>query len=140
MMFINDRDEGLTGSILKFADYEKLHGSVASWEDHNALRRDLNKFLEWSKSTILNYKFTNARWCSFRGAIRSGIYMACLRGKLKMVIVEKVLIRRIRNLEAFEHCYMQACRQANRMLVLRDRTIASIYVLTRTYSSDCIPP
>ena len=48
LIFIDDIDEGLRSSILKFADDTKIYGVVNSWEDRERLQKDLNRLVEWA--------------------------------------------------------------------------------------------
>lgn len=46
---INDIDEGLRSSILKFADDTKLFGSAMNKGEHIIVQEDLNALMEWSR-------------------------------------------------------------------------------------------
>jgi hypothetical protein len=49
LVFINDIDEGLRSSILKFADDTKLFGSAMNKGEHIIVQEDLNALIEWSR-------------------------------------------------------------------------------------------
>ena len=48
-MFIDDIDEGICSTVLKFADDTKLVAKVGSEEDRDRLRQDLIELFRWSE-------------------------------------------------------------------------------------------
>ena len=49
LIYINDLDDGIVNSILKFADDTKIFGAVSDLAQHQQLQDDLNTLLQWSK-------------------------------------------------------------------------------------------
>ena len=58
-IFINALDEGVEGTIIKFADDTKVGGAVASPEGQEALQRDLERLEHWA--TIAGTKFNQCK-------------------------------------------------------------------------------
>ena len=49
IVFIDDIDEGIRSTVLKFADDTKLVARVGSEEDRERLRQDLVELYKWSE-------------------------------------------------------------------------------------------
>ena len=49
IVFIDDIDEGIRSTVLKFADDTKLVARVGSEEDRERLRQDLIELFKWSE-------------------------------------------------------------------------------------------
>ena len=54
-MYIDDIDEGLSNSILKFADDIKVWGKVSNKEDWLSMQEDLNKLCKWSEENEIPF-------------------------------------------------------------------------------------
>uniref|UniRef100_A0A803TBS9 Reverse transcriptase domain-containing protein n=1 Tax=Anolis carolinensis TaxID=28377 RepID=A0A803TBS9_ANOCA len=54
-IFINDLDEGLEGSIIKFADDTKLGGITKTPEDRNRIQNDLNRLERWAETNKMKF-------------------------------------------------------------------------------------
>ena len=50
MVYINDLEEGVTGNILKFADYTKLFTKTKKIGDKQNLQDDIDKLVKWSEN------------------------------------------------------------------------------------------
>ena len=50
IIYINDIDVNVSSSLLKFADYTKLHSNVCTYNQTHRLQCDLDKMSEWSHS------------------------------------------------------------------------------------------
>ena len=69
IVFIDDIDEGIRSTVLKFADDTKLGARVGSEEDRKRLRQDLFKLFKWSedwkmlfnldKCAVMHFRFAN---------------------------------------------------------------------------------
>ena len=49
LIFINDLDEGIINSILKFADDTKIFGPAQCHRDREYLQKDLEKLVSWAE-------------------------------------------------------------------------------------------
>ena len=49
LVYIDDLDEGVTGNILKFADYTKLFRKTKEIGDKQKLQDDIDKLVRWSE-------------------------------------------------------------------------------------------
>ena len=49
VIYINDIDDGITSSLLKFADDTKLLRKVGTQDDCEALQKDLHTMHKWSE-------------------------------------------------------------------------------------------
>ena len=50
LVYINDLEEGVTGKILKFADYTKLFTKTKEIGDKQNLQDDIDKLVKWSEN------------------------------------------------------------------------------------------
>ena len=57
MVYINDLEEGVTGSILKFADVTKLFGKTKEIGDKQNLQDDIEKLVKWSEKWQISFNF-----------------------------------------------------------------------------------
>ena len=49
IIYINDIDDGITSSLLKFADDTKLLRKVGTQDDGEELQKDIHKMYKWSE-------------------------------------------------------------------------------------------
>ena len=49
LIYINDLEEGITGNILKCADYTKLFRKTMGIGDKQTLQDDIDKLVRWSE-------------------------------------------------------------------------------------------
>lgn len=72
LIFIDDLDEDLASSVLKFADDTKVFGVVNSVDDRNKLQSDLKRLVDWSdkwqmkfnvgKCKVMHFGKGNLEW------------------------------------------------------------------------------
>lgn len=53
--FINDLDEGIQGSLIKFVDDTKLGGIANTTEDRRSLQEDLDKMEYWAEINRMTF-------------------------------------------------------------------------------------
>uniref|UniRef100_A0A803THV8 Reverse transcriptase domain-containing protein n=1 Tax=Anolis carolinensis TaxID=28377 RepID=A0A803THV8_ANOCA len=54
-IFINELDEGLEGTIIKFADDTKLGGIANTPEDRSRIQNDLNRLERWAETNKMKF-------------------------------------------------------------------------------------
>ena len=57
LVYINDLEEGVTGSILKFADDTKLFRKTKEIGDKQHLQDDIDKLVKWSEKWQMLFNF-----------------------------------------------------------------------------------
>ena len=57
LVCINDLEEGVTGKILKFADYIKLFRKTKEISDKHKLQDDIDKLVRWSEKWQMLFNF-----------------------------------------------------------------------------------
>ena len=72
LVFINDLEEGVLNSLLKFADDTKLFGVVDNVTQHDQLQRDLCTIVEWSKTWQMEFNVDKCNILHF-GNEKSGM-------------------------------------------------------------------
>ena len=136
LMFIDDLDEGLTSTVLKFADDTKIFETVNDWEDRKRLQRDLDRLVEWSERWQMKFNVSKCKVMHLgRGNERWNYVMNGQR--LKVVRKEKDLgVMITDDLKVSVQC-TAAHAKANRMLGLISRTMVSrnAGIMTRLYKS-----
>ena len=55
LIFINDLDEGIINSILKFADDTKIFGPAQCHRDRECLQKDLEKLVSWAEQWQMEF-------------------------------------------------------------------------------------
>jgi len=136
LIFIDDIDEGLRSSILKFADDTKIYGVVNSWEDRERLQKDLNRLVEWASRWQMKF---NEEKCNVMHLGRENMgWNYVMNGKrLKVVEEEKDLgVLLTRDMKVSVQCG-GAYAKANKMLGLIRRVIVNKRkdIMLRLYKS-----
>ena len=57
LVYINDLEEGVTGSIMKFADDTKLFRKTKEIGDKQNLQDDIDKLVKWSEKWQMSFNF-----------------------------------------------------------------------------------
>ena len=57
LVYINDLEEGVTGSILKFTDYTKLFRDTKEIGDKQNVQDDIDKLVKWSEKWQMLFNF-----------------------------------------------------------------------------------
>ena len=60
-MFINDLDDGVQSTVLKFADDTKLYTEVTKEEGGEQLQEDLDKCTEWAKQWMMEFNVAKCK-------------------------------------------------------------------------------
>jgi hypothetical protein len=120
-VFINDIDQSVISSLLKFADDAKLFRVIYSSDDVESLRTDLGKLFEWSKEWLMLF---NVEKCKVMHLGRNNDRCSySLDGKILSEVLEEkdlgVIIQE--DLKVSKQC-SKAASTANRVLGMIKRT------------------
>ena len=66
LVYINDLEEGVTGSILKFADDNKLFTKTKEIGDKQNLQDDIDKLAKWSEKWQMLFNFGKCKYLHTR--------------------------------------------------------------------------
>ena len=72
LVYINDLEEGVTGSILKFADDTKLFRKTKEIGDKKNLQDDIDKLVKWSEKWQMLFNFGKCK-CLHTGPGNTGM-------------------------------------------------------------------
>ena len=78
LIFVNDLDNGIMNSLLKFADDTKIYGRVQNVNDRLLLQQDLDKLCHWSKLPKIgkwNSILINVKLCIWAKETKYEYYM-----------------------------------------------------------------
>ena len=64
IIYINDIDDGITSSLLKFADDTKRLRKVGTQADCEELQKDLHRMYKWSEDWQMILSLTSASACT----------------------------------------------------------------------------
>uniref|UniRef100_A0A803T918 Reverse transcriptase domain-containing protein n=1 Tax=Anolis carolinensis TaxID=28377 RepID=A0A803T918_ANOCA len=123
-IFINDLDEGLEGTIIKFADDTKLGGIANTPEDRSRIQNDLDRLERWAKTNKMKF---NRDKCKILHFGRKNGYQRYRMGDawLDSSVCEKDLGVLVDNkLNMSQQCDA-AAKKANGILACINRGIAS---------------
>ena len=72
LVYINDLEEGVTGNILKFADYTKLFRKVKEIGDKQHLQDYIDKLVKWPDKWQMLFNFWKCK-CLHKGPGNTGM-------------------------------------------------------------------
>ena len=90
LVYINDLEEGVTGSILKFADDTKLFRKTKEIGDKQHLQDDIDKLVKWSEKWQMLLNFWKCK-CLHTGPGNTGMNYEIGGTILSKTVKEKVL-------------------------------------------------
>ena len=124
LMFINDLEDGVQSTVLKFADDTKLYTEVTNEEGGEQLQEDLDKCTEWAKQWMMEY---NVAKCKVLHAGRTNrMKEYTMEGKiLEKVQEEKDLGVMVHKAMNGSRQVTEAVKKANRALAQLRRTISN---------------
>ena len=82
-VYINDLEEGVTGKLLKLADYTKLFRKTKEIGDKQKLQYDIDKLVRWSDKWQMLFNFGKCK-CLHTGPGNNGMYFWCLFVMVRM--------------------------------------------------------
>ena len=121
LIFINDIDNGLSCSILKFADDTKLFSSVDTLEQVKSLQKDLDTVFSWSQQWQMSFNADKCK-CLHLGTSNQNYNYSIGETQVINISQEKdlgVIINE--SLDASTHCAKVVCT-ANKILGMLNRT------------------
>ena len=107
LVYINDLEEGVTGSILKFADDTKLVRKTKEIGDKQNLQDDIDKLVKWSEIWQMLFNFGKCK-CLHRGPGNTGMNYGMIRRNI--TYKEKSLI--VPLYKAIVRPHLEYCIQA----------------------------
>ena len=90
LVYINDLEEGVTGSILKFADDTKLFRKTKEIGDKKKLQDDIDKLIKWSEKWQMLFNFGKCK-CLHTGPGNTGMNYEMGGTILSKTVKEKYL-------------------------------------------------
>jgi len=122
LIYINDLDDDIVNSILKFADDTKLFGPVSDLAQHHQLQDDLKTLLQWSKEWQMLFHVDKCKVMHF-GHNNLKMDYSLDNKTLQKVQQEKDLGVIISDDMKSSHQCIQAYLKANKMLGVINRAI-----------------
>ena len=124
MVFINDLEEGVTGSILKFADDTKLYRKTKEIGDKQNLQDDIDKLVKWSEKWQMLFNFGKCK-CLHTGPGNTGMDNEMGGTILSKTVKEKDLgVTMNANMKVSEQCRIAASK-GNQVLGMIRRNITN---------------
>ena len=109
-VYINDLEEGVTGKILKFADYTKLFRKVKEIGDKQNLQYDIDKLVKWSEKWQMFLNFGKCK-CLHTGSGNTGMNYEMGGTILSKTVKEKDLgVTMNANMKVSEQCRIAASK------------------------------
>ena len=122
LVYINDLEEGVTGSILKFADDTKLFRKTKDIEDKHILQDDIDKLVKWSEKWQMLFNFGKCK-CLHTGPGNPGMNYEMGGTILSKILKEKDLgVTMNANMNVSEQCRIAASK-GNQVLGMIRRNI-----------------
>ena len=110
MVYINDLEEGVTGSILKFADDTKLFGKTKEIGDKQNLQDDTDKLVKWSEKWQMLFNLGKCK-CLHTGPGNTGVNYEMGATILSKTVKEKDLgVTMNANKKVSEQCRIAASK------------------------------
>ena len=120
LVYINDLEEGVTGSILKFADDTKLFRKTKEIGDNFFLQDDIDKLVKWSEKWQMLF---NLGKCLHTGPGNTGMNYEMGGTILSKTVKEKYLgVTMNANMKVSEQCRIAASK-GNQILGIIRRNI-----------------
>ena len=108
LVYINDLEEGVTGSILKFADDTKLFRKTKEIGDKQNLQDDIDKLVKWSEKWQMLFNFGKYK-CLHTGPGNTGMNYEMGGTILSKTVKEKDLgVTMNANMKVSEQCRIAA--------------------------------
>ena len=124
LMFINDLEDGVHSTVLKFADDTKLYTEVTKEEGGEQLQEDLDKCTEWAKQWMMEFNVSKCKVLHAGRTNRMKEYT--MEGKiLEKVQEEKDLGVMVDKAMNGSRQVTEAVKKANRALAQLRRTITN---------------
>ena len=122
LVYINDLEEGVTGSILKFADDTKLFRKTKEIGDKEHLQDDIDKLVKWSEKWQMLFNFGKCK-CLHTGPGNTGMNYEMGGTILSKTVKEKDLgVTMNANMKVSEQCRIAASK-GNQVLGMIRRNI-----------------
>ena len=122
LVYINDLEEGVSGKILKFADYTKLFRKVKEIGDKQNLQDDIDKLVKWSEKWQMLFNFGKCK-CLHTGSGNTGMNYEMGGTILSKTVKEKDLgVTMNANMKVSEQCRIAASK-GNQVLGMIRRNI-----------------
>ena len=104
LVYINDLEEGVTGKIMKFADYTKLFTKTKEIGDKKKLQDDIDTLVEWSEKWVMLFNFGKCK-CLHAGPWNTGVNYEMGGTILSKTVKEKDLgVTMNANMKVSEQC------------------------------------
>ena len=110
LVYIDDLEEGVTGNILKFADYTKLLRKTKEIGDKQKLQDDIDKLVRWSEKWQMLFNFGKCK-CLHIGPRNTGMNYEMGGTILSKTVKEKDLgVSMSANMKVSEQCRIEASK------------------------------
>ena len=119
LVYINDSEEGVTGSILIFADYTKLFRKTNENGDKQTLQDDIDELLKWSEKWQMLFNFWKCK-CLHNEPGNTGMNYEMGGTILSKTVKEKDLgVTMNANMKVSEQCRIAASKENQVLGIIR---------------------